>query len=522
MLETPKAETNCQMANLFELSDRNTIEKLINIGIALSTERNLISLLNIIVRELKSVVSADRATLYLIDKENNELLFHIPGEESLKEVRLPLNRKSIAGYVAISNEKLKIDDVYELGENFPYRFNKEIDNKTGYRTKSMLTLPMIDHKNDTIGVIQLINKIVNNEIVPFDGDDENLLYSIAAQAAVSIENTKLYNDIEIFFTSFLRALASAIEARDPVTKGHSRRVAMYSEAIAKSMKFSDSEIKEIVYSAWLHDVGKIGVKEYVLNKKNKLSDEELETIRERFQLIKSRILLNMYENLLSEYNSSQQLFSEFESTLCEHKKKANIEIADVDSYLKLIEDKNKPGFINEKEIDELKKLSTKYFTDESGVIRHYLSKNELEKLVINKGNLTESERDNMNSHVLFTWDILNEIPFTKELKNVPYYASMHHEKLDGTGYPFKYDKNKIPLQARILAIADIYDALTAQDRPYKKPIPQGKALDIIEEMVDNNHLDRDVFMAFIKNKIYALEDKGDEFSFPAKFLDRVE
>lgn len=520
MTDAKTSDSECRSEKFSELTDKDTIEKLIKIGTALSVERNLSELLRMIVTELRAVVAADKATLFLIDKEKNELLFHIPGDESLKEVRLPLNRKSIAGYVAMTNDPLRIADVYELPESTPYKFNKDIDKQTGYRTTSMLTLPMIDHKSETIGVIQLINKTVNNKIIPFDCDDESLLSAIASQAAVSIENARLYSDIEHFFASFLRALASAIEARDPVTKGHSRRVAMYSEAIAKAMKkFSESEIKELIYSAWLHDVGKIGVKEYVLNKKNKLSDDEIEVIHERFQVIKNAILLRNQEEIIKRIKENPTRVDSIEAIINEQKALAENEFSIIDGYYKLIEEKNRPGFVSDDDKRILSEISQKTYMDPGGHLKHYLTRPEMENLIINRGNLTQVERENMDSHVLYTWDILSEIPFTKELKNVPFFASMHHERLDGSGYPFKYSSDKVPIQARILAIADIYDALTAQDRPYKKPIPRGKALDILEEMVDSGQLDREIFITFIKNKIYELEDKGDEFSFLGKIID---
>jgi HD-GYP domain-containing protein (c-di-GMP phosphodiesterase class II) len=522
MSDAIQAKDTDSAPKIFETSDQNTIERLIKIGTALTVERNLHELLKMIVDELKSLISADKASLFLIDKEKHELIFHITSDEVLREQRLPMSRKSIAGYVAMTGEILRIPDVYELEEASPYKFNKEIDKQTGYRTRSMIALPMIDHKGERIGVIQLINKQVNNAVVPFDGDDERLLNALASQAAVSIENARLYNDIEIFFASFVRALASAIEARDPVTKGHSRRVAMYAEATAKAMNtFSPAELKELLYAAWLHDVGKIGVREYILNKQNKLSDEEIEVIKTRFHLIKMLMRWELDRDCLAELekDSASPAYARFVE---ERKKKLDDELTVLDMYVNFIVEKNKPGFMSEADIKTLNDIAKRSFVDSNAQKQPYLTPFEIERLSINKGNLTSLERENMNSHVQYTWDILSEIPFTKELRNVPFYASLHHEKLDGSGYPFGYMAEKIPVQARILAIADIYDALTAQDRPYKKPIPQGKALDIIEEMVQSNNLDREVFITFIKNRIYELEDTGEEFTFLSTILTKAE
>ncbi len=436
-------------------------------------------------------------------------------------MRLPLSRKSIAGYVGLTGDTLRIPDVYLIDESLPYKFNKDIDIQTGYRTSSMLALPMIDHKGERIGVIQLINKSVKDSVVPFDDDDESLLLALSSQAAVSIENARLYHDIEIFFASFVRALASAIEARDPATKGHSRRVAMYAEATARAMGiFSEEELKEILYAAWLHDVGKIGVREHILNKEYKLIPEELEIVKERFQTIKAERERAAMEALLNELAADPSRAPSVMELLTLKKRELENESKDLDMAFSFIEQKNRPGRLDDNDLETLLSLGEKYYTTSRGEKKPYLTPSELERLKIAAGNLTVLERENMNSHVLFTWDILSEIPFTKELSNVPYFASLHHEKLDGSGYPFGYPADKIPMQARILAITDIYDALTAQDRPYKKPIPQGKALDIVEDMVKGNYLDREVFAAFLRSKVYELQDKGDEFSFLTKILDK--
>lgn len=513
------AETNALAADpikIYEVSDQKAIEKLIKVGTALTVARNLHDLLKLIVDELKFLVSADKASLFLIDKVKYELIFHITSDEALREMRLPMNRKSLAGYVAMTGETLRIDDVYEISEDSPFKFNNEIDKQTGYRTKSILALPMIDHKNERIGVVQLINKSVGGNVVPFDGDDESLLFALASQAAVSIENARLYNDIERFFKSLVMVLTSAIDARDPVTKGHSLRVAMYAEATARAMGiFTEDQIKELLYAAWLHDVGKIGVREYILNKRNKLSDEEIETIKERFGKIRTMKRLELDREIFVELRSSPEKASSLDELFGEKEKKLTAEYDKLDRYLSFILEKNIPGFMNDKDIKYLHEIANSFHLTENGEKSYYLKPGETERLGISKGNLNAIERENMNSHVLFTWDILSDIPFTKELKNVPLYASLHHEKLDGSGYPFGYSTEKIPIQARILAVADIYDALTAQDRPYKKPMPAGKALDILEEMVQSNHLDREVFIAFITHRIYQLnlKDKTEEFSF---------
>ncbi|MDQ7823283.1 MAG: HD domain-containing phosphohydrolase [Candidatus Eremiobacteraeota bacterium] len=526
MTQTPDST---KQGKLFEVSDQKTIEKLIKIGTALSVERNLPKLLNTIIGELKFVVAADKASLFLIDKERFELIFFITSDISLKEMRLPLSRKSIAGFVALTGEILRIDDVYLIPSDSPYKFNKDIDKQTGYRTKSMLALPMIDHKNEIIGVIQLINKTVKEEIVPFDTEDESLLFAIASQAAVSIENTRLYHEIEQFFESFVRGLAMAIEARDPVTKGHSRRVRMYSVAIARAMgTFSEEEIRELSYSAWLHDVGKIGVPEYILKKSNRLSDDQIQAVRERFQLIRAMKQSQTYLDICQMRCGPGENPENLKKAQNDKEKALEAELALLAESMAFLEKINGTGFLGDEDLQKLNDIAARTFIDAEGKKRSFLTAEEYEFLAVRKGNLTSRERDDMNAHVQHTKLILDKIRFTKDLKDVPTYASLHHEKLDGTGYPWGYPADKIPVQARILALADIYDALTAQDRPYKKPIPQGKSLDILEEMVQSGHLDREVFITFIKNRIYEMKDefdtveKGGDISFVEGIVKREE
>lgn len=504
---------DCPLENIFEVSDQKTIERLIKIGTALTVERDLKELLKVIVEEVRFVVAADKASLFRIDPKKNELIFYITSDADLSERRLPIKRNSIAGYVAMTGETLRIADVYELGEDTPFRFNKEIDRETGYRTKSVLTLPMINHKNERIGVIQLMNKTVRGEVVPFDAEDESLLNALASQAAVSIENAELYNEIEELFESFVNTLASAIDARDPATRGHSRRVAAYTEAIAKAInRFSETETKELRIAAWLHDLGKIGVPENILKKVHRLTDSQILAICERFQKIKALRKTQIVDEMISQ--SAGMDASAFGEALRRRLESKQEEMTAIDGYLELIEDKNRSEFVDDKDRARLEEIAAKTYIDEKGETRHFLEPGELELISIRAGNLTAQEREGMNKHVIHTARILSKIRFSKELRNVPEIASKHHEKLNGKGYPDGLQGEAIPLQARIISVADIYDALTAQDRPYRKPMSQSKALDILEDMVQKDELDREVFVTFIKNRIYSLQGtlRDEEFS----------
>lgn len=482
----------------------NIQNKLLNIGIAISAERDLQKLLNLIISELKKLVSADTGTLYLIDHKKNELYFHVTDKETLKEIRLPIDKNSIAGYSALTSEILNIEDVYEIPPDIPYKFNKEIDIKTGYRTKSMLVVPMINHKETTIGVIQLINKMENKVVIPFNEDDLKILRSLASQAAVCIENAQLYKDIENLFDAFVKYSASAIDARDPATAGHSRRVAMYATATAKALGLSDKDIKEIYFAAWLHDIGKIGVKEYVLTKENKLSNEELETIKTRFKVIEEIMEKNYLKSLVDYLIiHGKDNFNEFKNQQEEiYLKNLNI----LNEELNFILSKNKPGVMKDEDVERLNYIYSKKIKDKDVEIP-YLTDKEFKFLKVRKGNLTDEERKNIESHVLYTYDILSSIPWTDDLKNVTEYAASHHEKLNGTGYGKGLKGDEIPLGARILALVDIYEALTAQDRPYKPAMPTDKALRILEEEVKAGHLDKVVFEKFVENKIFELKEK---------------
>lgn len=473
-------------------------EKLLNIGIAISAERDLQKLLNLIISYAKDLVGADTGTLYLIDGMRQELYFHITDKETLKEIRLPMDKNSIAGWCASSSEILNIKDVHEISPEVSYKFNKDIDIKTGYRTKSMLVIPMINHKGQTIGVIQLINKKNEGEIIFFNEEDLKILKSLGSQAAVSIENAQLYQEIESLFDAFVKYSASAIDARDPTTAGHSKRVSHYAVMTARAMGLPEKDIKEIYFAAWLHDIGKIGVREYVLTKENKLSAEELEVIKNRFEIIRG-IMEKKYLVALVNYLKEQDR-KDIEDFRAEQERKNQEKMDTLQKELNFIITKNKPGFMSDDDLKYLQSIYSKKIKDKEEIL--YLTEKEFNFLSIRKGNLTDEERKNIESHVLHTNEMLSSIPWTQELKNVPKYASFHHEKLNGTGYAMSVRGDDIPLGARILAVVDIYEALTAQDRPYKPAMPTEKALKILEEEVNAGHIDRQVFEKFIENKIY--------------------
>ncbi len=418
-----------------------------------------------------------------------------------------------------------MEDAYKIPKDVDYTFNKAFDVKFNYRTKSMLVVPMKDHKNKTIGVLQLINRkkskdviltsdsVVENEVIPFDEKTFGLVNSLASQAAISIENNILYQDIQNLFEGFVKASVLAIEQRDPTTCGHSERVSLLTVGLAEVVNrattgkygdthFTSDQLKELRYAGLLHDFGKVGVREGVLIKEEKLYPGEMEYIRSRFDFIKKSSECKYLEKKLSviqdkKVDNYQKHYGEIDKELKE-------ELMQLDAYLNEIEEANIPAILEDEMFNELTNIAGKKYQDCSGEELQYLTPHELNLLSIRKGTLDDKERQEIESHVIHSYEFLKNIPWTKELENIPDIAHAHHEKLDGSGYPLETEGEKIPVQSKIMAIADIYDALTARDRPYKKAISHEKALDIIGYEVKGNIIDPDLFDMFVKGKVYEI------------------
>ena len=512
---------------MFELQDLNAI------GIALSTEQNYDKLLDLILTKSREVTNCDAGSLYLLDGDKDlesRLIFKLVQNDSLnnlefKEYALPLTRTSLAGYVALTGEFVNLEDAYNVPEDVDYTFNKAFDLKFNYRTKSMLVIPMKDHRDKTIGVLQLINRkrsknvilssneVVEKEVIPFDKKTFGLISSLASQAAVSIENNILYQNIQNLFEGFVKASVLAIEQRDPTTCGHSERVSLLTVGLAevvnrttngkcKDIQFTSDQLKEIRYAGLLHDFGKVGVRENVLVKANKLYPDELTYIRCRFDFIKKSMECKFLEKKIElmrgrKVDDYQKYFDEIDIQLKE-------ELEKLDAYLRGIEEANMPTILEDNLFKELTNIADNVYRDYSGEKLPYLTPHEVNLLSIRKGTLNEEERQEIESHVVHSYEFLKNIPWTKELENVPDIAHAHHEKLNGKGYPLKLTEDKIPIQSRMMAITDIYDALTAQDRPYKKAAPHERALDIIGFEVKGNLVDSDLFDMFVKGKVYEL------------------
>jgi HD-GYP domain-containing protein (c-di-GMP phosphodiesterase class II) len=433
---------------------------------------------------------------------------------------VPITPKSISGNVALTKRILRIDDVYELPVGSDFTFDHRFDERIGYRTKSMLTAPLVTQQGEIIGVLQLINKkhdknlvlaspsIVEAAVIPFDEGSEQLVATLAAQAGIALENALLYAEIRELFEGFVHASVSAIEQRDPTTSGHSRRVADLTVNLAKAVErvgegpyrdvsWTVKDLRELEYASLLHDFGKIGVREQVLVKAKKLYPGQLDGIRLRFDFVSRSLEADMLRRKVRmlETGASIDAILALEAAYEDERKKLELS-------WEAIQTSNEPTVLKSGDFARIEALSRETYTDLCGHPRPLLGKDEVLSLSVTRGSLTTEEIDEIRSHVVHTESFLRNIPWGTSLRNVPLIAGAHHERLDGTGYPRRLRAEEIPLQSKLMSIADIFDALTASDRPYKKAIPVERALDILSYEVKDNHLDGDLVTIFMRSRIW--------------------
>jgi HD-GYP domain-containing protein (c-di-GMP phosphodiesterase class II) len=502
------------------------------IGMALTTERDLGSLLGLILSHARRVTGADAGSLYLVERDDagapTWLRFASSQNHSLPALpfssyTVPIDYSSLAGYAAATGGPLVIGDVYMLPDGAAYRQNRSFDDTFGYRTKSMLVVPMKTHRAEVIGVLQLINRkedpdallssadAVEREVVPFDSHCVELTTALASQAAVAIENGRLYEDIERLFEGFVTAAVTAIESRDPATSGHSGRVATMTVSLAESVdrlstgpyrdvSFTREQLRELRYAGLLHDFGKVGVREQVLVKEKKLYPQDLDLIRHRFAYLDQRTELEFEraraELLLAHGRAAYD--AGMHRLECERRTRRE-ELA---RFLDTIVQANEPTVLAEGSFEALESIGRRTFVDFDGRTRPLLEDHELQFLMIRRGNLDEQERREIESHVTHTYRFLEQIPWTRELRAIPRIAYAHHEKLNGHGYPNRVTGIEIPVQARIMTIADIYDALTATDRPYKRAVPRERALDILSMEAREGTIDPALLETFVGARVF--------------------
>jgi HD-GYP domain-containing protein (c-di-GMP phosphodiesterase class II) len=527
------------------------LEELNRVGIALSQTRDVEHLLDLILRKAREITGADAGSLYLAEQAggsgNGSAPSVVNGSEHVRQLRfrltqndsvqflytehtLPLTESSMAGYCALHGEIIELADAYRIPKSRPFHFNSSFDEQTGYRTRSLITLPMKNGKGEVLGVLQLINckrrpqarlrdaKAVRRYVHPFPEGAVRLGLSLASQAAVAYENSQLYRDIENLFDGFVNASVKAIEQRDPTTSGHSQRVCEMTLALAEAvdrepqgpysdLHFSREQMKELRYAALLHDFGKVGVHEEVLVKAKKLYPLQFSRLLDRFDYIRRDIAARTAEQKVQLLLGRSRKEADARARLKLLDDEASSLLRELDRYVEFITRANEPTILPSSEFELLNEISQKSYRDPRGVERPYVTSEEVKYLSIPRGSLDKNERLQIESHVTHSFNFLAQIPWTPEYRGIPEIARAHHEKLNGRGYPIGLTSAEIPVQAKMMAICDIFDALSASDRPYKRAVPTDRALEILKLCVRDEEIDPELFRLFLEAEVYRLVSK---------------
>ena len=509
------------------IKDKTYLHHFIDISIRLTTEKDSSKLLDEILQVVMAISNSDAGSIYSIT-DDKKLKFETVINKSLdlylgghlgKPVNFPnidlfingeKNEAAIVAHAVNSGKVINIPDAYDA---LPFDMSaaREIDARTGYRTQSMLTIPLKDHNDDILGVIQLINvKDENDQILPFNDDLVTLIRSFASLGAISLTNSTLIKDMEVLFSTFAEAIAMAIDEKSPHTGGHCKRVPaltlMLADAVHKIDKgpladftMSPADRHELNVAGWLHDCGKIATPDHIMEKSTKLETifDRIAFIDAKFEIISRDLELSYQQHIIYALKQNKPIeVLQFERLLETELKQLALDRA-------LLQRVNIGGeFLGEEEQAHIIRISKQYSLKINGEQTQLLTDDEVENLMIRRGTLTQGERDIMKRHMDITKNILDILPFPKHLSNVAEYALGHHEKLDGTGYPRGLTKDQMSVPARLMAITDIFEALSAVDRPYKKAKPVSECLNILGTMVSNNHLDPDIFAVFIESNVY--------------------
>lgn len=506
------------------------LDRLNSIGVALSAEHDNSRLLETILLGAKELTNADGGTLYTVT-EDKKLKFEIMRTLSLgiamggttgKPIPfspLPLylegdkpNLNMVAAYCVINEKTVNIVDAY-LTEGFDFSGTRNFDEKMGYRSQSFLTVPMKNHENEIIGVLQLINAIdpETGSIIPFTDAHQRLVESLASQAAVALTNHNLIDGLKNLFESFIKLIADAIDEKSPYTGGHCQRVPeltmMLAEAAIKAKKgpfrdfsLTEKEFYEIKIAAWLHDCGKVTTPESVMDKATKLETifDRIELIDQRFELLKAQRKIT-YLNMLLDSSSKTDKASKI-SAVQEDLNAINKQLDEDKAFIRFINIGSEAMSLEDQQ--RVKKIAKYDFLNDKGKPDKFLTDNEVYNLTILRGTLTKEERAVINNHINVTINMLESLPYPKDLSRVPEYAGGHHERMDGKGYPKGLTREQMSIPARIMGVADIFEALTAKDRPYKKAKTLSESLFILGKMSLDSHIDPDVFNLFIREKVY--------------------
>ena len=494
----------------------NRLDELNTIGASLSSERNLGKLLENIVGAAMKITHADAGTLYLVDDEKQVLTFEILHNLSL-DIRMggtsgnpipfyPIqmyhdgqaNHAMVVSHAALSGDTINIPDAY-AADGFDFSGTKKFDTKTGYRSRSFLAVPMRDHEHEVIGVLQLINAMdeTHSEVLQFSRDDQKLLESLTSQAAIAVRNQRLIQHLEELFEAFIKLINTAIDDKSPYTGGHCARVPVLTMMLAeaasrtetgplKDFKLADQDRYELKMAGLLHDCGKITTPVHVVDKATKLHTlfDRIRLIDTRFEVLKRDARIAMLEG--------RRTRDEYDAF-----------IAQLDDDREFLRRSNIGGEkMSDADVGRVQRIAARRWCNAAGVEEDFLSADELENLTIRAGTLTAAEREIINHHIVVTIKMLESLPWPKHLKRVPEYAGGHHERMDGKGYPKGLTREQMSVQARLMGIADIFEALTAKDRPYKEGKTLTESLTILGNFKQNGHIDPDLFDAFIREKVY--------------------
>jgi HD-GYP domain-containing protein (c-di-GMP phosphodiesterase class II) len=515
---------------------RRELRELNQIGVSLSAERDTDALLTLILSKAREITQSDAGSLYVVEDAADgtaRLRFKLAQNDSVRvpftEFTLPIDDASVAGYVALTGTVLQLDDAYVLPPGSHFRINRDFDERVGYRTKSMLVVPLATPQGTVIGALQLINckrdpaavfptpADVLAHVIPYPPHFRDLAASLASQAAVALENSRLYQSIQMLFEGFVQASVTAIESRDPTTSGHSFRVADFTVALAsavdradhgifRGVRFSHDEMKEIRYASLLHDFGKVGVREEVLVKAKKLPVGQLDMIRQRGEIIRRGLELRHAQR------KTDWLLQHGREGFGDRSAQWDAELAavlaDLDQQLKAVAAANEPSVMPDDISTSIRDLAVHAYADHLGDSLTLITPEEARILAIPRGSLTPAEYEQIQSHVVHTYQFLKQIPWTKELSRVPEIARSHHEKLNGGGYPDGWRAPDIPVQTRMMTISDIFDALTSRDRPYKPAVPVERALDILGQERKSGALDGDLLQLFIAVRPWERPDRA--------------
>ncbi len=550
-----EAAPNAQAAAVRTVDDLfRRLEQLNEIGASLSAERDINRLLESILLAAKAITRADGGTLYLLTEEDGSkrLKFEIMRTQSLNIAMggttgtpIPFypiqlyskdgkpNKQMVAAFAALTGETVNIADAY-TAEGFDFNGTRNFDKKTGYRSKSFLTVPMKNHENEIIGVLQLINSQdpASGEVVAFSDADQRLAESLASQAAIALTNRQLINQLEALFESFIAMINTAIDEKSPYTGGHCQRVPeltmMLAEAVNETYEgplmdfdMSDHDRYELKIAGLLHDCGKVTTPVHVVDKATKL-----ESIFDRIHLIDTRFEVLKRDAEIELLKSNAALQQQGLDDLSLRERGNQLEQAYTARLRQLDQDReflrkcNIGGeFMPPEAREHVRKIADYKWLDQSGNTAHFLTGDEIENLSIPRGTLTSKEREIINYHIVATIKMLEALPWPKHLRHVPEYAGGHHERMDGKGYPRGLTREQMSVQARVMGIADIFEALTARDRPYKKGKTLTESLQILGKFKEEGHIDPDLFDVFIRRKVYR---RYAEQFLDANQIDRVD